>query len=244
LLGNWFNFNLQNVGDREWGVVCGRRATRNYYGKPLNGNGNGNKPFAVEQRDGYPSIDELKELSSQSDAFAFVIWNTRKKEFVAKQFELAGKRLLNVPDYLRDYFSISMVNSCFDVYVEGQEETALEWAKELTPPAQVEMMKQIYKVHYKNNSIERLSKQCEQANLPMMAEIYNCRVDAIQLDKQTAWVELRHLDSSQAVSMERFDLKQLIECGIDHESQRFEYFVYREPYGHLSMGIEPIESQG
>lgn len=240
LHSNWFNFNLRNVGDRAWGVICGRTADRSCYGQPLNGNGH-EPEFKVEGRDSYPSITELKALSLRADAFAFVIWNTRDLRFVEKQFALAGTRLGNIPEYLRDYFGIAMVQPCVGAYQEGSEEKVFEWAADLMPLAQVEIVRALFKIHWRKLSIAPFSKQCEDAHLPVVVEMYNCKVDRIEPDKQIAWVELKNLGSSRTVSVEPFDLNQMGEHGIDHELQTFEYMVYRDPYDHVVMSIEPLE---
>lgn len=235
---NWFNFSLRNVGNLGWGVVCGRATNKDFFGQPLNGQeGDG---FLVQSRDDYPSIDELRALAMESDLFAFVIWNM-ESEFIAKQFELAGSHLEKIPDHLQHYFSIAMAGPCVRTYEEGEEDLALARTSKLTLPAQVEVMKRLFKLHRGNDSLDFFRQKSENFKLPVIIEIYDCRVDAIDRPKQTAWVELRKLDSSRAVSMEPFDLRQMLEYGIDHDHQRFEYTVYRVAFDHVGMSITPIE---
>lgn len=242
LHSNWLNFNFQSVGDCSWGMICGGMADKRYYGKPLNGDGDRLDQFKIESRNTYPSKDELNRVARDKNAFPFVVWNTRKIEFLEKQFQQAGQRLVNIPDYLRDFFGMSVSYSCVKAYEEGMKEQVIDWCNQLTAPAQIEIIRGIYKKIYRTPLMEEFIALCRAAYLPLIVEVYNARVDGIEHEGEpVAWVELRHLGDYRAVSMEPFDLRQLVNNEIDHESQRFEFTVYQLSNDDIATSIEPLE---
>lgn len=235
---NWLDFKFESVGDCAWGVVCGQTADRRFYGKPQWGD----SQFEIVTRDCYPTLEELKALAEEKDAYPFVVWNTRKLEFLEKQFAAAGPRLAHVPDYLRDYFGIATAPLCVSAYGEEMRDVALRCASQLTLPGQIEVVKQIYKRLYGTPALEDLTSRCAEAHLPVVVEIYDAKVDGIeQGEAPTAWVELRNLGGYRAVSMEPFSLELLNRSGVEHESQPFEYTVYEMPHDDVAVNIEPVE---
>ena len=238
---SWLDFKFQSVGDRAWGLICGRGADRRYYGKPLISDAD--SQFPVVTRNSYPTVEELHQIAAEKEAFPFIIWNTRKPEFLDKQFEAAGRRLENIPDHLRDFFGIAMTPLCVRAYEDGMRERAVAYCTRLTVSAQVEVVRQIYRRLYGTPALEDFAAQCRAANLPHIVELYEARVDGIEQDEEpTAWVELRNLGDYRAVSVEPFDLRLLQRAGVEHEAQRFEYVVYRLPNDDVAMSIEPIEA--
>jgi len=233
------------VGDSSWGVICGRSVDRRYYGKPLEGNGGNAAEFGIETSDTYPTEEELNKIGRERDALPFVVWNTRESKFVEKQFQKAGSRLVNIPDYLQDFFGICMVPSCVRAYEEEMRDRVIDWCKQLTITAQIEISKQIFKKLYRTAAIKEFIDSWRDASLPSIIEVYDARVDTIETvreHEQIAWVELRNIGDYRALSMEPFDLRKLRDNDIDHQSQRFEYTVYQLPNDDVGMNIEPVET--
>jgi hypothetical protein len=245
LHSSWFHYNFQSVGDASWGVICGRSVDRRYYGQPLKDKGAPASEFDIHTSDKYPTKEELSGLGLERDAFPFVIWNTRRWEFIEQQFQNAGPRLANIPDYLQDFFGICMVPCCVNAFEQKGPDQTIEWCKQLTTPAQIEISKKIYRKLYRTDAMKAFVDSWKTAGLPSIIEIYDARVDSIETvraSEQIAWVELRNIGDYRAIAMEPFDLNKLRGNDIDHESQRFEYTVYQLSNNDVAMNIDPVDS--
>lgn len=247
LHANFLSYNFQSVGDCAWGVICGRGPVRRLYGTPLDGDPGRLREFEIEPRGAYPSKEELEAVSKERNAFPFVVWNTRKAEFLERQMRLAGPRLADIPDHLQDFFGLAVAPAFVRAYTEGRRGQVIEWCKWLSPTAQFEILKLIYKELYGTPPLEDFLESCRAARLPRVVEVYDARVDDIESEgegereESVAWVELREIGGYTAVAMEPFDLRQLQNNGVDHESQRFDYAVFQLPDEKVVMSIEPVE---
>jgi hypothetical protein len=233
----WINLNLKLVGDCSWGVICGRDAQRDCYGRSLNG---GTALFKVVKRPTYPTREEFKVIADREESFPFVFWNTRKPEFLRLQFEQAGPGLEHIPVYLHNFFGVAMSRPLADAYDAGERDEALGLCRRLNHTGQVETVKQIYRRARGNDArVGDLRARCREAGLPRVVESYQARVGGIE--GQVAFVEIRDWGSDRARSLERFDAEKLRKLGITRKNQVFEYLVYELPNGNPSMDIEPIE---
>ncbi len=239
----WTDFSFETIGDYAWAVICGSNMEKDYYGMPLNGGHNG---FDIKHNDHYPSAVTLSQLSKRRHLFPFILWNTRKPEFLDAQFELAGPQLTKIPEQWRSFFGIAMARQCPYAYLGGQDHKVLKWCRELDEYGRIEVPKQIYKLLRQEDPshIEKFARRCEAQELPVIADVLTGKVESINRehkDEDKWWAKVVMWTHGGDSFIETFNLKRLSDSNINFPDTRFEYTVYQRPRGEVTALIEPCD---
>lgn len=237
----WINFQFKVTGDYSWTIICGSNIQKDYYGAPLNG---GHTGFGITSHDQYPSAAALSKLSKQKQFFPFIVWNLRKVEFLASQFELAGPGLKKIPQKWRSFFGIAVSKPCADAYLNGQGRQVLRWCQELDHDGRIEVLKQIYKLLRKEDAahLEKFARRCEALELPVIADILTGKVDKVHRDAakpKNAFAKVVLRTHGGDAFIETFTLQRLEASGIRFVDTWFEYTVYQHPRSEVAALIEP-----
>jgi hypothetical protein len=236
----WVRFNFEVVGNYSWTIISDRKIEKDYYGSPLNGNGDNSSQYDIRVREEYPSEQELAEIASRNNATSFVLWNTRDLELLEKQFERAGRHLKDIPEHLQDFFSLAVAGCLAEGY-QGHDGRVLQLVKRLTTVGQLETLKQIYTRLEPGPQRKNFIDKCKQFRLPMITEIYKATVDEIDPMTETAWVELIPWSDYMPREGGSFELRRLKEHGVRYEDQEFEYTVYQIYTNDEATNIEFVE---
>ena len=232
----FIDFHFSNVGDYAYAVFCGPRAEEQLYGKPLNGQQNG---FGIQANEQYPTEEKLTEVSRETQFFPFLLWNTRKVEFLKSHFDFAGEQLINIPPKWRSFFGIAMAEPCALSYREGNKDQVLDWCKQLDEVGKLETCKQIHKSlrNGTDSAVNDFAKRTEQHELPVIIDVLTGTIDSIDRDKQSATVVMETYQGERF--SETIRLERLERAGIKFIETKFEYTVYRLPRGETAANIEP-----
>jgi len=234
----WLDCHFDAVGDHSWVVLGGHQVEMDAYGDILEGGRS--RGFNIKGLKKYFDINYLKELARRRRYFPFMLWNTRKPEFVEQQFKLAGPRLVHIPDVFRSFFGVSMARPCARLFVEERDPRALLWCKELDEIGKVEVTKVIYKTMLgKTSGMEDFQSLAQQLELPQIVDILEGTVLEVNEKESRAVVQLEP-GRSRAPFNEVFDLNLLKQGHVQFTAQRFDYTVYKQPRGDISVNVEPI----
>jgi hypothetical protein len=234
----WMDCNFSTVGDYAWVVVCGHSVEKDSYGISLNGGRSDD--FGIQSIDKYPDLKTLKAISKRRNYFPFILWNTRKPEFIEQQFKQAGEQLVNIPRTWRSFFGVAMAQQCARVYVDYRERRVLNWCRELDETGKFEVTKQIYKrlLGQTSSYISEFKRAVRRVELPQIVDILEAKVEDINEKESKALVVLQSAHGGAPFN-ELFDLKILKQANIEFTDQRFDYTVYQQPGGNIVVNIEP-----
>ncbi len=237
LNAKWLKVALRDLGNVSW-LLLGDKKVR-LCGKSLNRDEEDYNPFNID-RAVYPDSKAITTVAKATRVFPYPFWNTSKLEYLDKQFALAGPGLSNYPEMVRHLFSIAVAKACADAYVKDSHSSALRWSPKLTPEGKVQLSKSVFKrlAGLGRAAFGRFVKISDKLTLPTMVEIYEAKVNKIDLNKSAAWIELRKFGHDRVSMVEPFNLPLLKKNGVKREYQKFEYAVYRWPTGRISVDIE------
>jgi hypothetical protein len=237
---NWLDFQFDIIGDYSWALVCGPRVQTSAYGVPLNGK---NASFNVGYLDKYPSTEELDQMAKRTKFFPFILWNTRKPEFVEAQFELAGDQLKNIPYSWRQFFAISVGRRCSDLYRQGYSNKVFGWCKNLDNYGKVEVAKQIHmSLRTEGESeVEGFNQESERHELPVILDVLMGRVDCFDDERKSAKVVMKSHNGEHFV--ECLSQARLARSNIRFVDTWFEYTVYRQPRGEVIADIQACDPE-
>ena len=233
----FLDFHFNSVGDYAFAVFCGSRADKNLYGKAVNGHHNG---FGIQANDKYPSEETLTQISKDKGFFPFPFWNMRELAFLERQFDLAGTRLVNVPEKWRSLFGIAVAKPCAQAYRAGNEDKVLDWCKRLDQVGQLETCKQIYRLLRSSESkseLEAFAERTDKQELPVIIDVLTGTTHSIDPEEQSAAVVMETHDGERFPETMR--LERLERSCIKFIETEFEYTVYRLPRGEVTANIEP-----
>jgi hypothetical protein len=237
---NWLDFQFDVVGDYSWAMMCGADIEKKDYGMPLNG---GNGGFNVSCWDRYPVAAELEQISKRTKFFPFMLWNTRKPEFIEAQFEYAGEQLRKIPEKWRHFFAISVAHRCADLYRDGHDGKVLKWCRDLDNYGRVEVAKQIHKSLRREDpaSVERFGLTLEKHELPVIVDVLLGKVDSFDDERKSARIVMKTHHGEYFT--ESLSQTRLARSNIRFVDTWFEYTVYRQPKGEVVADIEPCDPE-
>lgn len=233
----WRDCNFSTVGDYAWMVVCGHSVEKDSYGSPLNG-ARGDE-FGIKPMDKYPDLKALNAISKRHNSFPFILWNTRKPEFLEQQFKQAGEKLMNIPPIWRSFFGIAMARPCAKAYVDDREHRVLKWCRALEDTGKIEVTKRIYKrlLGQTSSNLSEFKRAVQRFELPQIVDVLEAKIEDIDEKESNALVVLQSAHGG-APFKETFDLKILRQANIKLVDQRFDYTVYQQPWGDSAVNIE------
>lgn len=238
-LYDWINFHFDSVGDFSWFVICGKYVEKDWYGEPLNGKGNSEFRQEITTSQSYPTTTKLKYISLRRKHFPFIFWNARKPDLVDSQ--LAGERLAKIPRAWLQFFGLTIALACAEFYVAEEHRRVLSWCHYLDEPSRLEASKRIFDKLFNRESrhISRFRRLFRRNGLPVIVDVFDARIDEVDREGRTAWVELvKKTSTGEKSFIEPFDIRRLSRCGVKYENQTFRYTVY-ETGNSVSMNVEP-----
>lgn len=235
----WIACNFDTVGDYAWTVVCGHNVEKDYYGSPLNGGRGGQ--FGITPMSRYPDLKAMKALAKRRNYFPFIVWNTRRPEFIEHQFREAGAQLNNIPPMWRSFFGIAMAQPCTRAYVDEREHRVLQWCRELDEVGVIAVMKRIYKrlLGRTTSNLSDFKRAAVRYELPQIVDVLKGKVEEIDEDESRAVVWLKSPRGGVPFT-EVFDLMRLRRAHIRFVDQRFDYIVYQQPHGGIVVHVEAV----